>query len=258
MGKTAFAVYRDEVSRIPLLTREEEYELAERIKRGDDAALADLVRSNLRLVVRVAKKYQGRGLSFNDLVQEGNIGLISAARKYEPERAKFSTYASWWIRQTIKRAIIDKGSSIRVPWKAYGQMKNVEFFCLDLYMKNGYFPSADEISEKTGFSRDKICILLRVSGGVASLDRELSEDEGGLYNVLSDSMEITPEEKFMKFAFVRDINKLLEESSLSDREKGIIRYRFGLDGKGVRTLEKVGEIYELTRERVRQISVHKK
>ena len=246
-------MYLKEIRQYPLLSIEEEKELVTRIGRGDKAAKDKLIESNLRLAVSIAKKYQGNGLTLMDLIQEANIGLLVAIEKFEPERGfRFSTYASWWIKQTISRALDNKSKLIRLPAyvvEGVNKMKSVE---RALTITLGREPTLEEVAEEMGIEPAKVKKLRDSSKEVSSLDVAVGEDdEATMGELIADTSSLTPEES-MEIQNKADIlNNIL--NTLDGREGEVIKYRYGLMDGEARTLEEIGQIFGLTKERIRQI-----
>ena len=239
-----------------LLTREQEQALGKRIKEGDKAAVEIMVTHNLGLVKKIASKYTGRGLDYDDLRQEGCIGLISAINKFDYTLGfKFSTYATWWIQQSITRALADKSRAIRLPVHINDEMNRVRKDMASLYNELGRSPSEEEVAQKTGLPQEKVRMLMTyMTGEPVSLDYELGEEENAtLKDYISDESQAGPEEeaeqKILKECIVRAMN------GLTDREKRIIVHRFGLGGIRGKTLDEVGKLEGVTRERIRQIEL---
>ena len=253
MTTDSINLYLKEIRQFPLLSIEEERELLDKIAKGDMSAKNKLVESNLRLVVSIAKKYQNNGLSLMDLIQEANIGLLLAVDKFEPERGyRFSTYASWWIKQTISRALDNKSKMIRLPAyvvEGVNKMKNAE---RTLTIKLGREPSLEEIAKEMEITLDKAKKLRDSYKEVSSLDVNIGDDEEAtMGELIADTSSLTPEENMD----IQVKNEVLETilGTLEDRESEVIKYRFGLADGEPRTLEEVGQIFDLTKERIRQI-----
>jgi RNA polymerase primary sigma factor len=245
--------YLSRARRYRLLSREEEAALSERIQEGDEAAWEEFVRHNLRLVVSIARSYVGRGLEFADLIQEGNLGLMRAARGFDAAfGTKFSTYATWWIRQSISRAISNKAAAIRLPIHAAEGERLVNGARNQLQASTGREPSIEELSEHVGKSAEEVVSTLTVRKTIVSYDVPVcSEEDGALSELLADETEAGTEEAFMEDALKEHIRGLLE--TLSERERYIIERRYGLDGQGCASLAEIGVAIGVTRERVRQI-----
>ncbi len=248
-------VYLRDIGRVKLLSAKEEIELARRICKGDQLAKKRLVQANLRLVVSVAKKYQNRGLPFLDLIQEGNLGLIRAAEKFDPERGyKFSTYATWWIRQGITRALADKSRTIRVPVHMVETINNLRKTTRQLSQELGRRPTMEDLAKAMKCSITKIKEVLAANRTPMSLDSPLGEEEdNSLSDVVQDELSTPPEESTASALLALDIRGVL--SMLTAREREIIILRFGLKDGNQRTLEQVGKLVGITRERTRQIEL---
>jgi RNA polymerase primary sigma factor len=254
-GEDSVQIYLRAIGRIKLLSAKEEIELARRIGRGDKVAKKRLIQANLRLVVSVAKKYQGRGLPFLDLIQEGNLGLIRAAEKYDPERGyKFSTYATWWIRQGITRALADKSRTIRVPVHMVETINNLRKAMRKMAQDLGRRPTLEELSKALGVTLTKVKEILAANRLPLSLDTPFGEDDdNSLAELVEDESTTPPEVCAETILMSRDIRGVL--STLTPRERDILVLRFGLNDGQQRTLEQVGKIVGLTRERTRQIEL---
>jgi RNA polymerase primary sigma factor len=247
--------YLRSIGRIKLLAPVEEIELARRIAKGDEVAKKRLVQSNLRLVVSVAKKYQGRGLPFLDLIQEGNLGLIRAAEKFDAERGyKFSTYATWWIRQGITRALADKSRTIRVPVHMVETINNLRKVTRKLSQELGRRPSLEELAKGMDVTVQKIKDILAANRSPLSLDTPYGEDEdNSLAELVEDENTRRPEDSTEAALMADDIRGIL--STLTPREREVLILRFGLNDGKPRTLEQVGKLVGITRERTRQIEL---
>ena len=246
-------VYLKEIGRVPLLTPEEEVELAERMAKGDPAARKRLSEANLRLVVSIAKRYVGRGMQFLDLIQEGNLGLIKAVEKFDHTKGfKFSTYATWWIRQAITRAIADQARTIRIPVHMVETINKVKKVSSQLLHKNGHDPSAEEIAEELDMPIDKVREIMRVAQEPVSLETPIGEEEDShLGDFIEDSDAPAPADAASHTLLKEQLVDVL--STLTPRETKVLELRFGLaDGRN-RTLEEVGKEFNVTRERIRQI-----
>jgi len=248
-------LYLRSIGRIRLLSPTEEIELARRIHKGDTAAKKKLVQSNLRLVVSVAKKYQGRGLPFLDLIQEGNVGLIRAAEKFDPERGyKFSTYATWWIRQGITRALADKSRTIRVPVHMVETINNLRKVTRKLSQDLGRRPSLEELAKGMGVTLQKVKDILAANRLPLSLDTPFGEDDdNSLAELVEDENSTRPEDSTEASLMSADVRGVL--STLTPRERDVLILRFGLNDGKQRTLEQVGKMVGITRERTRQIEL---
>ncbi|MDY6324895.1 MAG: RNA polymerase sigma factor RpoD [Catonella sp.] len=246
-------MYLKEIGSIPLLSGEEEIELAKRIEQGDVDAKQKLAESNLRLVVSIAKRYVGRGMSFLDLIQEGNLGLIKAAEKFDYRKGyKFSTYATWWIRQAITRAIADQARTIRIPVHMVETINKIIRAQRALTQKLGREPSPQEIAKEVNMPADKVREVLKISQEPVSLETPIGEEEDShLGDFIPDDNEPVPAEAAEYAVLKEQLNEVLD--TLTDREQKVLRLRFGLDDGRARTLEEVGKEFNVTRERIRQI-----
>ncbi len=246
-------VYLKEIGRVPLLTPEEEVELAVRIINGDEAAKKRLSEANLRLVVSIAKRYTGRGMSFLDLVQEGNLGLIKGVEKFDYTKGyKLSTYATWWIRQAITRAIADQARTIRIPVHMVETINKVKKASSQLLHVNGREPSADEIAEELEMPIDKVREIMRVAQEPVSMETPIGEEEDShLGDFIEDHEAPAPQEAASHTLLKETLGNVLD--SLTPREEKVLRLRFGLEDGRSRTLEEVGKEFNVTRERIRQI-----
>ena len=246
-------VYLKEIGRVPLLTPEEEVELAERMAKGDPAARKRLSEANLRLVVSIAKRYVGRGMQFLDLIQEDNLGLIKAVEKFDHTKGfKFSTYATWWIRQAITRAIADQARTIRIPVHMVETINKVKKVSSQLLHKNGHDPSAEEIAEELDMPIDKVREIMRVAQEPVSLETPIGEEEDShLGDFIEDSDAPAPADAASHTLLKEQLEDVL--STLTPREKKVLELRFGLEDGRNRTLEEVGKEFNVTRERIRQI-----
>lgn len=254
-GEDSVQLYLRAIGRIKLLSASEEIELARRIQIGDELAKKRLVQANLRLVVSIAKKYQGRGLPFLDLIQEGNLGLIRAAEKFDPERGyKFSTYATWWIRQGITRALADKSRTIRVPVHMVETINVLRKTTRKLSQELNRRPSMEELAKAMGVSLAKIKDILAANRVPVSLDTPYGEDEdNSLGELVEDESSTPPEVSAESILMADDIRGVL--STLTPREREILILRYGLKDGQQRTLEQVGKLVGITRERTRQIEL---
>jgi len=246
-------MYLREIGRIPLLTRDQEIDLAQKTEAGDEKAKEKLTSSNLRLVVSIAKKYIGRGMSFLDLIQEGNKGLIRAVEKYNWKKGfKFSTYATWWIRQAITRAIADQARTIRIPVHMVETINKLIRISRKLMQTLGREPLPEEIAEVMEISADKVREILKISQKTTSLETPIGEDEDSyLGDFIEDTKQASPYELTTQRLLRENIEEVL--SGLSDRESKVLEMRFGLRGAKPMTLEEVGREFGVTRERIRQI-----
>ena len=245
--------YLKEIGQVPLLSAEEEQTLARAARAGDVDARRRLSEANLRLVVSVAKRYAGRGLPFLDLIQEGNLGLMKAAEKFEPDRGfKFSTYATWWIRQSITRAIADQGRTIRIPVHLVEHITRVRKTAGELLRKNGREPTAEEIAVRLEMEPDRGRELLQLAQEPVSLETPVGEEEDAhLEDFIQDEEAGVPVDEAGRQLLRRELMSVLK--SLTPREERVITLRFGLDDGRPRTLEELGKEFNVTRERIRQI-----
>ncbi len=246
-------MYLKEIGRIKLLTRDEEIELAQKVEQGDERAKEKLTAANLRLVVSIAKKYIGRGLSFLDLIQEGNKGLIRAVEKYDWKKGyKFSTYATWWIRQAITRAIADQARTIRIPVHMVETINKLIRISRKLMQQLGRDPTAEEIAQEMGITPEKVREIWKISQKTTSLETPIGdEDDSQLGDFIEDTKQLSPYEMTSQRLLRENIEEVL--SALSDREAKVLEMRFGLNGQKPMTLEEVGREFGVTRERIRQI-----
>ena len=246
-------MYLKEIGSIPLLTKEEELELAKKVSEGDELAKQKLVESNLRLVVSVARKYLRKGMPMLDLIQEGTLGLIKAAEKFDYTKGyKFSTYATWWIRQGITRAIADQARTIRVPVHMVEKINKLSSVSASLAAELGRDPKPEEIADKMDMSVDKVVEVINVSQKPTSIESTVGkEDDTELEEVLPDKNALSPEEIVTASLLKEQIEEIL--GTLTEKEKGVLELRFGLNGGERHTLEEVGKAFNVTRERARQI-----
>ena len=246
-------MYLKEIGRINLLTSDEEFEYANRALENDEEAKRMLAESNLRLVVSIAKRYVGRGMAFLDLIQEGNIGLMKAVDKFDPTKGyKFSTYATWWIRQAITRAIADQARTIRVPVHMVETINKLSRIQRQLTQELNREPTDEEIAEKLGIPVEKVREVYKISQDPVSLETPIGEEEDShLGDFLPDERTMGPEEYTTQEMLKEELDGVL--LTLTDREEKVLRLRFGLDDGQCRTLEEVGQIFGVTRERIRQI-----
>lgn len=244
--------YLQEIGREELITVEDEVELAQRIKKGDQEALEKLTRANLRFVVSVAKQYQNQGLSLPDLINEGNLGLIKAAEKFDETRGfKFISYAVWWIRQSILQALAEQSRIVRLPLNQVGSLNKINKALSKFEQENERMPSPEELSEILDIPRDKIADTLRVSGRHVSVDAPFVDGEdNSLLDVLINNDSPSADRGLVNESLNKEIERAL--STLTERERDIVKYFFGI-GTSEMTLEEIGEYFGLTRERVRQI-----
>ncbi len=254
MGSTdSVKTYLREIGAIELLTAEEERELAKRVAEGDESARNALVEPNLRLVVSIAKRYVGRGLPFLDLIQEGNLGLMKAVEKFDYTKGyKFSTYATWWIRQAITRAIADQARTIRIPVHMVETIHKVSKISRQLQQENGREPTAEEIAAELNMSVDKVIEIMKVAQDPLSLETPVGEEEDThLGDFIADDDSPAPVDAASQTLLREQLNDVL--NTLTPREAQVLRLRFGLDDGQPRTLEEVGKQFNITRERIRQI-----
>ena len=257
---TGFQLYLREIARFPLLTPAEEIKLARKIKRGDANARAHMVRANLRLVVKIARDYQSLGLPLLDLISEGNIGLMKAVERFDPKKGgKLSTYAAWWIKQSIKRALANQSKTIRLPVHLVDKISKIRRVSAQMSEELGREPSDDELAEEIGMSSAKVSALKTAAIRPASLDAPVGDDDSTEFGELVGDAEAQDPFELLRDKDLRDeVGDLLDV--LDDRERKIINSRFGLDGGKPKTLEEVGEKFGVTRERIRQlqnIALHK-
>ena len=249
------SIYLREINRIPLISHEEEYELAVKAKNGDRAAREKILRANLRFVVSVAKKFRGQGLPLSDLINEGNIGLITALDKFEPDKGyHFISYAVWWIRQSIMKAISEKGRAVRLPLNRSNELMQIQKAQKAImHEKETTDPSVEDISQATGLDAKLVSDLLSVSGEIVSFDSPVKkgEESDSTFGDFIEADGMSPEEEVMDSSMKSAVRSLLEV--LSDKEKAIIEMRFGLTGEDPMSLKEIGEVYGLTKERIRQI-----
>jgi len=245
--------YLQEIGKVDLITAEVEVELARRIREGDQVALEKLTKANLRFVVSVAKQYQNNGLTLGDLINEGNLGLIKAASRFDEKRGfKFISYAVWWIRQSIMQALAEQSRIVRLPLNRVGSLTKITKTFADLEQKFQREPSSEEIAEVIGVTPEEIVDSLRIAGRHVSVDAPFSQgEESSLLDVLSDVNESNPESEMMAESLVKEVQRSL--ATLTTREAEVISLYFGLNRKQPMTLEEIGDKFDLTRERVRQI-----
>ena len=246
-------MYLKEIGKVPLLSPEEEIELAKRMELGDENARKRLAEANLRLVVSIAKRYVGRGMQFLDLIQEGNLGLIKAVEKYDYSKGfKFSTYATWWIRQAITRAIADQARTIRIPVHMVETISKVKKVSSQLLHETGHDPSAEEIAEKLNMPAERVREIMRIAQDPVSLETPIGEEEDShLGDFIPDDDAPAPADAASLMLLKEQLNDVL--STLTDREAKVLKLRFGLEDGRSRTLEEVGKEFDVTRERIRQI-----
>ena len=246
-------MYLKEIGKVALLTAEEEVELAKRMEAGDEAAKRKLVEANLRLVVSIAKRYVGRGMLFLDLIQEGNLGLIKAVEKFDYEKGfKFSTYATWWIRQAISRAIADQARTIRIPVHMVEPINKLIRVSRQLLQELGREPTPEEIAKEMNIPEDKVREIMKIAQEPVSLETPIGEEEDShLGDFIPDEEALAPSEAAAFTLLKEQLMDVLD--TLTDREEKVLRLRFGLDDGRARTLEEVGKVFDVTRERIRQI-----
>lgn len=252
-GDTAIKLYLREIGQVPLLTPEEEIALAARIKRGDKKAREHMIKANLRLVVKIARDYEGLGLPLLDLISEGNIGLMKAVERFDPAKGgKLSTYGSWWIKQSIKRALANQSKTIRLPVHLVDKISKMRRTAMKLQEILGREPTDEELAEEMGMSPARVAQMRMAAIRPASLDAPIGdEDSNNFAEIVEDERADTPYEMLEE----KTVTGMLQEmvKTLDQREATILRHRFGLDGNPPKTLEEVGEMFGVTRERVRQI-----
>ena len=249
-------LYLSEIGKVPLLSAEKEFELAKKVKAGDKKAFDQMAESNMRLVVSIAKKYSGRGLDLLDLIQEGNTGLLRAVEKFDPDRGfKFSTYATWWIRQAITRAIADQARTIRIPVHMVETINKLMRTQRRMTQELNREPTIEELGKELEMEPEKVEYVMKIKQDITSLDAGVGKDGDEEDSVLGDFIEdediVTPEESASTQLLKEQVQDIL--SSLSDREQKIIKLRFGLGNGKNHTLEEVGQEFAVTRERIRQI-----
>lgn len=246
-------MYLKEIGRVPLLTAEEEVELAKRIEQGDEAAKRRLAEANLRLVVSIAKRYVGRGMLFLDLIQEGNLGLIKAVEKFDYRKGfKFSTYATWWIRQAITRAIADQARTIRIPVHMVETINKLIRVSRQLLQELGREPTPEEIAQEMDLSVERVREIMKIAQEPVSLETPIGEEEDShLGDFIEDQEALAPAEAASFTMLKEQLEEVLD--TLTSREEQVLRLRFGLDDGKPRTLEEVGQVFGVTRERIRQI-----
>ncbi len=245
--------YLQEIGKVELITADEEVSLAQRIKQGDQAALEKLTKANLRFVVSVSKQYQNQGLSLPDLINEGNLGLIKAAQRFDETRGfKFISYAVWWIRQSILQALAEQSRIVRLPLNKIGSINKINKAYAQLEQQFEREPNADEIATLLEISENEVKESLKNSGRHVSMDAPLVQDEDNtMYDVLKSEENTTPDTGLLYESLRKEIERAV--STLTQREADVIRLYFGLNGSHPMTLEEIGEKFDLTRERVRQI-----
>lgn len=249
-------LYLREIGKIPLLSAEEELELAKKVKDGDKRAKDKMAEANMRLVVSIAKRYSGRGLDFLDLIQEGNTGLLRAVEKFDPDKGfKFSTYATWWIRQAITRAIADQARTIRIPVHMVETINKLLRTQRRMTQELNREPTIEELAKELEMEPEKVEYVIKIKQDITSLDAGVGRDGDDEDSVLADFIEdedtATPEEAAASQLLKEQVQDVL--STLSEREQKIVKMRFGLEGSKSHTLEEVGQEFAVTRERIRQI-----
>jgi RNA polymerase primary sigma factor len=252
-GDTAIKLYLREIGQVKLLTPQEEIELAAKIKKGDKKAREQMIKANLRLVVKIARDYEGIGLPLLDLISEGNIGLMKAVERFDPSKGgKLSTYGSWWIKQSIKRALANQSKTIRLPVHLVDKISKMRRTAMRLQEELGREPTDDELGGELGISASRVAQMRLAAIRPASLDAPIGdEDSNNFAEVVQDEAADTPYEQLEEKTVTRMLQEMVK--TLDPREATILRARFGLDGGPERTLEEVGEKFGVTRERVRQI-----
>jgi RNA polymerase primary sigma factor len=252
-GDTAIKLYLREIGQVRLLTPQEEIELAARIKRGDKKAREQMIKANLRLVVKIARDYEGLGLPLLDMISEGNIGLMKAVERFDPAKGgKLSTYGAWWIKQSIKRALANQSKTIRLPVHLVDRISRMRRVAMKLHEELGREPTDEELGEELGMTASRVAQLRTAAIRPASLDAPIGDDDSNSFaEVVEDESAETPYEQLEG----KTVTAMLQEmvTKLDPREATILRYRFGLDGGTEKTLEEVGQKFGVTRERVRQI-----
>jgi len=245
--------YLQEIGKVDLITSDEEVELAKRIREGDQIALEKLTKANLRFVVSVAKQYQNNGLTLGDLINEGNLGLIKAAQRFDETRGfKFISYAVWWIRQSIMQALAEQSRIVRLPLNRVGSLNKISKTFSELEQRYQREPSSEELAEALDITTDEVTDTMKISGRHVSMDAPFAQgEENGLLDVLENTSEETPDSMLMMDSLRREVQRAL--ATLTERESEVISYYFGLNGETAMTLEEIGERFNLTRERVRQI-----
>jgi RNA polymerase primary sigma factor len=245
--------YLQEIGKVDLLTPDEEVELAKRIREGDQMALEKLTKANLRFVVSVAKQYQNQGLSLGDLINEGNLGLIKAAQRFDETRGfKFISYAVWWIRQSILQALAEQSRIVRLPLNRVGSLNKISKTFSELEQRFEREPSPDELADVLDVTTSEVVDTMKISGRHVSMDAPFVQgEENSLLDVLENDTEETPDNGLMTDSLRREVQRAL--STLTQREADVITLYFGLNGEHSMTLEEIGEKFNLTRERVRQI-----
>ncbi len=252
-GDSAIKLYLREIGQVRLLTPQDEIDLAARIRRGDRSARERMIKANLRLVVKIARDYEGLGLPLLDLISEGNIGLMKAVERFDPSKGgKLSTYGAWWIKQSIKRALANQAKTIRLPVHLVDKISRMRRVAMNLQEILGREPSDDELAEEMGMTASRVSLLRTAAIRPASLDAPIGDDESNNFaEIVQDENAETPYQQLEEKTVSDMLHHMVED--LDPREATILRYRFGLDGGKERTLEEVGQKFGVTRERVRQI-----
>jgi len=252
-GDTAIKLYLREIGKVPLLTVQEEIDLAARIKKGDKKAREHMIKANLRLVVKIARDYEGIGLPLLDLISEGNIGLMKAVERFDPAKGgKLSTYGSWWIKQSIKRALANQSKTIRLPVHLVDKISKMRRVAMRLQEELGREPTDEELGGELGLTAARVSQMRLAAIRPASLDAPIGDDDSNNFSeIVQDENATSPYENLEE----KTVTKMLREMvhTLDPREETILRFRFGLDGGSEKTLEEVGQKFGVTRERVRQI-----
>ncbi|PQJ77062.1 sigma-70 family RNA polymerase sigma factor [Polaribacter glomeratus] len=245
--------YFQEISKIGLITADEEVELALKIKKGDDRALNKLVKANLRFVVSVAKQYQGQGLKLSDLINEGNLGLVKAAKRFDETRGfKFISYAVWWIRQAIMQALAEQSRIVRLPLNKIGSINKIRKIYAKLEQNEQRMPTNKEIAKQLDMTETEVAMALKNSGRHVSMDAPFREGEdSNLYNVLQSDESPRPDKNLMKQSLTIEIDRALD--TLSSKEANVIKMFYGINLPSAHSLSEIGEIFDLSRERVRQV-----
>lgn len=245
--------YLQEIGKVDLITSDVEVELAKRIREGDQIALEKLTKANLRFVVSVAKQYQNNGLTLGDLINEGNLGLIKAAKRFDETRGfKFISYAVWWIRQSIMQALAEQSRIVRLPLNRVGSLNKISKTFSELEQKFQREPSSEELAEVLDITTEEVTDTMKISGRHVSMDAPFVQgEENSLLDVLTNDSEETPDSGLMIDSLRKEVQRAL--STLTQRESDVIAFYFGLNGEHAMTLEEIGQKYNLTRERVRQI-----
>ncbi|MEI9962958.1 MAG: sigma-70 family RNA polymerase sigma factor [Limisphaerales bacterium] len=252
-GDTAIRLYLREIGQVKLLTPDEEIQLAARIKKGDKKAREHMIKANLRLVVKIARDYEGIGLPLLDLISEGNIGLMKAVERFDPAKGgKLSTYGSWWIKQAIKRALANQSKTIRLPVHLVDKISKMRRVAMKLQEELGHEPTDEELAEEMGMTATRVRQMRQASIRPASLDAPIGDDDSNNYSdIVQDENATSPYENLEDKTVTGMLQDMVKH--LDEREATILRYRFGLDGGSEKTLEEVGVKFGVTRERVRQI-----